>query len=222
MPSWLYVVPIGALCLMLILAFLLQNAFARSAEACGNRLREQYHLNAKQFDVRVGEAPPAWAAAQTYLHMYIANNVFQVKMIFWASMFVMMVGFFITCFGVVQNVTSPPGTNPALERSFPIIAGVLTQFIAATFLFIFRSTSQSAAMFIHTLDRMNTVGMAMCILRSIPENITIELLRANAYADLAKDVVTAVHGGLATRPAFPQAARYDRLAAADETASGLS
>jgi|GEM_PF-6362591 len=210
MSNWLYVVPVATLALTLALAFLMQKAFAKSSEACGVRLREQYHLNAKEFDVRLGEAPPAWAAAQTYLHAYIANNVFQVKMIFWASMFVMVVGFFITCYGVINDVTVSTG-NAAVEKSFPIAAGVLTQFIAATFLFIFRSTSQSAAMFIHTLDRMNSVGMAMCIIRSMPTDAQLELVRANAYADLAINLIAAVHGAIPATTPLPETAPAGRL-----------
>ena len=47
------------------------------------------------------------------------------------------------------------------------IAGVITEFIGATFLFIYRSTVRQAASYNQTLERMNSVGMAMQILDSI-------------------------------------------------------
>ena len=47
------------------------------------------------------------------------------------------------------------------------IAGVITEFIGATFLFIHRSTIQQAAAYVKTLEQINSVGMAMQIMDSI-------------------------------------------------------
>jgi hypothetical protein len=49
-------------------------------------------------------------------------------------------------------------------------AGVITQFLGATFLVLYRSTMKQANDFILVLDRINNVGMAMQILDQIPDD----------------------------------------------------
>ena len=49
------------------------------------------------------------------------------------------------------------------------ISGLITQFIGATFMVIYRSTMAQANEFVTVLDRINTVGMAMKVLDQIPD-----------------------------------------------------
>jgi hypothetical protein len=49
----------------------------------------------------------------------------------------------------------------------PIIAGVISQFIGATFLIVYRSTVSQTSLFSGTLERINAVGMAWAIVDSI-------------------------------------------------------
>jgi hypothetical protein len=47
------------------------------------------------------------------------------------------------------------------------VSGIITEFIGATFLFLYRSTIQQATNHIKTLERINSVGMAVKILDTI-------------------------------------------------------
>jgi hypothetical protein len=49
------------------------------------------------------------------------------------------------------------------------ISGIITQFIGATFMVIYRSTMRQANEFMSVLERINTVGMAVHELDRIPE-----------------------------------------------------
>ncbi|MGZ3643806.1 MAG: TRADD-N-associated membrane domain-containing protein, partial [Ktedonobacteraceae bacterium] len=70
--------------------------------------------------------------------------------------------------GILESYV--PGKNentvftPALIGA---LAGIITEFIGATFLFIYRSTVQQAANYMKTLERINSVGMATKILDTI-------------------------------------------------------
>lgn len=94
-----------------------------------------------------------------------------------ALVIVMIVSFGFIIYGISQifvpvslqpiNATHTPSSsiiNPAIIGS---VAGLITEFIGATFLFIYRSTIQQAASHIKTLERINSVGMAMKILDTI-------------------------------------------------------
>lgn len=55
--------------------------------------------------------------------------------------------------------------------SLVTLAGMLTQFIGATFLLLYRSTVQQMMMFNATLERINTVGMAWFIAQAIDDSL---------------------------------------------------
>jgi hypothetical protein len=52
------------------------------------------------------------------------------------------------------------------------ITGIITEFIGATFLFVYRSTIQQAGTYMQTLESINSVGMAMQILDTISPDST--------------------------------------------------
>jgi TRADD-N domain-containing protein len=60
-----------------------------------------------------------------------------------------------------------PEVTPAAKVA--ALSGIITQFIGATFLVIHRSTMAQANEFMTVLERINTVGMAVQVLDSIPE-----------------------------------------------------
>ncbi len=129
-----------------------------------------------------GKAKPAWDLARVKLELYFDRNLSQINYIFWLSLGVMIVGFLFILFGISQALTPAQNVNAAssatpISQSTSItpaiiggIAGVVTEFIGATFLFIYRSTIQQAAGYTKTLERINSVGMAMQILDSISED----------------------------------------------------
>lgn len=82
----------------------------------------------------------------------------------------MILGFCFILFGITSFTTNSQGdravsaTSPAAIAG---VAGVITEFIGATFLFIYRSTIEQASNYTQTLERINSAGMAMQILDSI-------------------------------------------------------
>src|SRR5262249_34589638 len=87
------------------------------------------------------KAKPAWDLARATLEAYFNRNLSQISWIFWLSVSVMMVGFFIIAFGIWQAVRSQGIVTPAAMAT---LAGIITEFIGATFLFVYRSTIQQA------------------------------------------------------------------------------
>lgn len=122
---------------------------------------------------------PAWDLARVRLELYFDRNISQINYIFWLSVIVMLVGFGFILFGisqtfvisrVIENSTGQnitPTVIPISPAIVGTVAGIITEFIGATFLFIYRSTIQQAASYIKTLERINSVGMAMQILDTI-------------------------------------------------------
>jgi len=135
------------------------------------------------------KARPAWDLARVTLEAYFNRNLSQITYIFWLSVSVMVVGFGIIVWGITQSIQMPNSLAPA---SLSILAGVITEFIGATFLFIYRSTIQQAINYSKTLERINSVGMAMQILDTMPDNAKISDLKSKTKANLVELLVTQV------------------------------
>ena len=116
------------------------------------------------------KAKPAWDLARVTLEAYFNRNLQQIGYIFWLSVMVMLVGFTFIIWGISQSMQETDGVTPAAMAT---VAGIITEFIGATFLFIYRSTIQQAMDYSKTLERINSVGMAMQILDTI-DDATIE------------------------------------------------
>ena len=135
---------------------------------------------------------PAWDLARVTLESYFNKNLSQVSAIFWLSVIVMFIGFAIIVWGITQAITLPDSTLPTVVTG---LAGVITELIGATFLFLYRSTMEQAVNYTKTLERINSVGMAMQILDTIPNNakddglknstkaIVVKMLMQQAYAN---------------------------------------
>ncbi len=113
------------------------------------------------------KSKPAWDLARVTLKSYFNKNLSQVSAIFWLSVVVMFIGFAIIVWGITQAITMRDNTLPTIVTG---LAGVITELIGATFLFLYRSTMEQAANYTKTLERINSVGMAMQILDTIPNN----------------------------------------------------
>jgi len=107
----------------------------------------------------------AWELASAKLEAYFDRNLSQVFAIFMVAIFVMLVGFGFVLWGVWLAIKTP-GQNTAWIAA---ISGIITEFIGVTFMVIYRSTMAQANSFMQVLERINTVGMAVQILDSIPE-----------------------------------------------------
>jgi hypothetical protein len=138
---------------------------------------------------------PAWILAQTKLEAYFDRNLQQVNQVFVVAIVVMCVGFGFVLIGVMMSFHESKITPVEIVASG---AGIITEFIGATFMVIYRSTMAQANEFMSVLERINTVGMTVQVLDSIPDTDTklknetrahiVELLlSANLHAKSAKD-----------------------------------
>ena len=112
------------------------------------------------------KAKPAWDLARVKLEAYFDRNLFQVNQVFWLAVVMMIVGFGFVLAAVMMSLNHSEVTPAAKVAA---LSGIIIQFIGATFVVIYRSTMAQANEFMSVLERINTVGMAVQVLDSIPE-----------------------------------------------------
>jgi len=169
---------------------------------------------------RAAEQPektkPAWDLARATLESYFNRNLSQISSIFWLSVIVMIIGFSIIIWGASHAIQEPSVVVPA---SIAMLAGVITEFVGATFLFIYRSTIQQAINYSRTLERINSVGMAMQILDTLPDGAKSTDLKSLTKARLVEQLL-AQAGGISrekeTMTGGPPAKKKPKVAG-DET-----
>jgi hypothetical protein len=139
----------------------------------------------KEVERRAEEQPDkprfAWDLARIKLEAYFDRNLSQINLIFWFSVGVMIVGFGFVLLAIMQPGRS---TEPRAVNYVGAAAGIITEFIGATFMLLYRSTIGQATSFMSTLDQINTVGMAVQILDSIPESES--QLKNNTKAEIVQ------------------------------------
>ena len=145
--------------------------------------REKIDLAEKKVEREPDKAKPAWDLARVTLEAYFNRNLNQVTAIFWVSVVVMFVGFGIVIWGITQALQSP---SPPLVAVITGSSGIITEFVGATFLFIYKSTMRQALDYTKTLERINAVGMAMQILDTIPDEATPGDLKSVTKAEVVK------------------------------------
>jgi hypothetical protein len=138
----------------------------RRAAAVEERQETKIETLEKKAQEEPEKARPAWELARATLEKYFQRNLNQVRMIFYAAIFVMLVGFGFVLWGVREAVLNPNQVKIAIIAS---ASGVITQFIGLTFMAIYRSTMLQAAQYMSILERINTVGMAVQILDAMTD-----------------------------------------------------
>ena len=136
-----------------------------------SRVDSQINENVKTAEAHASQNPdkagPAWALARVTLEKYFNRNLNQIKWIFIVAVFVMLAGFLVILYGVGLSIRASASPEPSRLAA---LSGIVTEFIGATFIWVYRSTMRQASDFIAVLERINTVGMAVQILDSIPEH----------------------------------------------------
>ena len=148
-----------------------------------DRSNRRISLAESKADREPEKIKPAWDLARVTLEAYFNRNLSQVTAIFWLCMSVMLIGFVIIASGVVLAIQTPEKTLPTIITG---LAGVVTELIGATFLFVYRSIMQQAINYTRTLERINSVGMAMQILDTIPDDVQIENLKSSIKATVVR------------------------------------
>ncbi|MGP8250981.1 MAG: TRADD-N-associated membrane domain-containing protein [Terracidiphilus sp.] len=131
------------------------------------RFRQLRRRTAARLAQAQKEAHSAWETARIKLEAYLDRNLIQVNLVFWMAVFVMFAGFSFVLVGIYILFKNPGDFS--WVKALPAISGLITQFIGATFMVIYRSTMSQANDFMSVLERINTVGMAVHELDRIPE-----------------------------------------------------
>ena len=133
-----------------------------------SKIMEQAYITAQEAHKdKPGKTKPVWDMAQLTLEIYFSRNLNQIRWIFWLSIAVMSLGFILIVCGVVVGYQN--SQENWVTAAIGGTAGVLTEFIGATFLFVYKSSMQQADKYTEILERMNFVGMAMQMLDNATE-----------------------------------------------------
>jgi hypothetical protein len=127
----------------------------------------------------------AWDLARLRLELYFDRNLTQISAIFWLSVAVMLAGFSLILYSINRALNVPGAVQ--VVSIISASAGVITEFVGATFLFLYRSTVQQATANIRTLERINAVGMAVAILDTISPSSAV--LSDQTKADVVKALI---------------------------------
>jgi hypothetical protein len=135
-----------------------------------NQARRASRERIEKIEIKAEQAPEkakfAWELASAKLEAYFDRNLSQVYSIFIVAITVMAVGFGFMLWGVTIASRNPEHNTAWIAA----VSGIITEFIGVTFMVIYRSTMSQANSFMQVLERINTVGMAVQILDSIPES----------------------------------------------------
>ena len=148
---------------------------------------------------KVKDAKDQWEKAQIKLETYFDANLFQVGLVFWIAVVVMAIGFCFVLWGLLLSLRQTSALTSTSGIS--VGAGIITEFIGATFMVIYRSTVAQANEFVTVLERTNRLGIAIQILDSIPE--ANGDLKAQARAQVAAAVAEAKLTSTEPKPDHP-------------------
>jgi hypothetical protein len=165
-PSFLHRLSIGGPIFLVTITFMLSTWWwiaerKRQIEEKNDELKK-----AEEEAKSSTKAKFAWDAARIRLDGYVLQNLQQVNQIFVVAVGVMVVGFAFIVLGLLLHQNEGKGAYAGLASAS---AGVITEFIGATFMVIYRSTMAQANEFMSVLERINSVGMAVQVLDSIAD-----------------------------------------------------
>jgi hypothetical protein len=171
----------------------LLKGFAQIPPPGESKAREKLERAERAIEREPEKSRPYWDASSARLEVYFQRNLSQTQSIFWITVAVLLAGFGLICYGVVHAFN-----GASIEASVLTAAsGVVTEFIAATFLVIYRSTTSQASEFVTALERINAVGMALQIVDSI--STEAQELRNKTRAELAIKILAVFSAGSAKK-----------------------
>lgn len=125
-----------------------------------------------------------WELGRKVLESYLERDLRHVKWIFMWTVLVIFVGFGIIIYGIINAYNGNVNISTNL---LTVSTGLLIQFIGASFLLVYRSTSKQAKDYVGVLERINAVGMSVQILDSISSER--EILKDETKAELSKKLL---------------------------------
>lgn len=167
------------------IAFVLYSICIAYAEIKEQEKNEEI-INKKEKEVsdHPNEPKLAWDLARIKLENYLNRNLSQVRAIFYLSVSVMLIGFGLIIYGTIKVYDSPDNFKPSIVVA---LAGVIINFIGASFLILYKSTMEQAKEYVIVLERINAVGMSVQVIDTIV-NSEIKL-KDKTKAELAKKLI---------------------------------
>jgi hypothetical protein len=145
----------------------------------------------------------AWDLANIKLEQYFDRNLHQTNGMFCLALFVVFAGLGLIAWTIMYSLAHAQSGSTLLIE---IGAGVITQFIGATFMVLYRSTIQQASSNVEILERINAVGMAMQIIADVPKD---DPLHNKTKAELANLLLRGSHKIREERPSRPRLKRHE-------------
>jgi hypothetical protein len=155
---------------------------ATAYSAVADERKERILAIQSKADAQPEKAKFAWELASAKLESYFDRNLAQVNAIFWLALVAMVTGFALVIWGIVLSIQSINHETAWVAAA----SGVLTEFISVTFMVIYRSTMSQAKTFVQVLEKINTVGMSVQILDSLPDGPEKNTTRAELVKLLLK------------------------------------
>lgn len=159
---------------------------------------------------------PAWDLASARLEQYVERNLSHVSWIFGLILLVMTAGFAIIGVGVYYVIHGGDVAPSVVATS----SGIVVEFIAATFLLIYKSTMEQAQKYVGMLERINAVGMSAQLISNIDD--TDQSLRNSSRAGLATSLL-AMYGAIDSKAAkrFGRRPKSSKHTATHKSATSL-
>src|SRR5215212_9131456 len=133
--------------------------------------------------------------ARLKIQYYTHENLRQVRWIFWLSLVAMFLGFLIIISGAVlafKLANENPNTTqvPSIVAIVTSLSGVIVEFIAATFLFVYRSTMKQASEYVDVLLRLNIIGMSIRLVGNISDKNGNPTFKNETRARIASEILS--------------------------------
>lgn len=153
-----------------------------------NSATEEENRSSQRFAEERSPIQSAWEVSKATTDKYWQAARSQNAMIFGVSLIVSLFGFIVMSVGIIyaiaqQGVGIKAWSGPG---GLATVAGMLTQFIGATFLLMYRSTVQQMGQFRIALQRLNDVAIACTVANAIDDSSTEgKALKNEAFKALA-------------------------------------
>lgn len=105
------------------------------------------------------------------LEKYLNINLQQSKWIFWFSVIIFFVGSYFIFNGIQRGFDKGAELGVTIVST---ISGIIINFISASFLVIYKSTSEQAKDYVKILEKINSVTLALQIMESLEDSDSIE------------------------------------------------
>lgn len=130
-----------------------------------------------------------WEVNYYQLVRFIEINREQNSKVFRLSIWMILFGLLLICGGLARDFLYVPSVQTSAASWAAIIAGLVTQFIAATILVLFRSVVQQTMEYFKTVERMASIGVAINILDNLPTGENTENLKMKTLSEIAIKVI---------------------------------